>query len=515
MIEVEGHKALVVGAGQSAKEKIRALTDFGAVVTVVAPVISADVVKQGKNIKIERRVYRPGETKGYEIVVAATDNPAVNKQVAHDAARFGAICSVSEDPERGGFVFPQIIKRNSYSVAVCTDGLDIALAAKIKEKIEKSVPEKADEIAALFSKARKELDEEAGTRRRLADMAELESNGKNDEDTTPEESGQDEAESHEQDNGGSGYQVKIDNAAPEEENESEPREEGRVVRVGTLSDRLSQVRADSVISRLEAEGIKCSKVLLECPGTAGMSIKTGTEEESATILNAEDALRSFKIDLAVKRADTVPKSLPDAVEVAACLPRENEKDVLVTKKGTGDNEIETIETDSPSRKAQIEKFLKTGEARLSTEGIQVIINRLKSGETDAAVLAACDLERLMITEDSELDCEYIDVDKSLPPACQGITALETRETGRARDAAAALSDISAMMSFKAESTFMKALGADNNDEIAAYSAINGGRLFMKVMRRIKQRCVYFAGMDAPEKGEQLAEQLADKMKSAF
>ena len=58
MIEVEGHKALVVGAGQSAKDKIRTLTDFGADVTVVAPVISAEVVKQGKNIRIERFAYQ-------------------------------------------------------------------------------------------------------------------------------------------------------------------------------------------------------------------------------------------------------------------------------------------------------------------------------------------------------------------------------------------------------------------------------------------------------------------------
>ena len=39
MIEVKGHKALVVGAGQSAKDKIRALTEFGADVTVVAPIL--------------------------------------------------------------------------------------------------------------------------------------------------------------------------------------------------------------------------------------------------------------------------------------------------------------------------------------------------------------------------------------------------------------------------------------------------------------------------------------------
>ena len=499
MIEVEGHKALVVGAGQSAKEKIRALTDFGADVTVVAPVISADVVKQGKNIRIERRVYRPGETKGYEIVVAATDNPAVNKQVAHDAARFGAICSVAEDPGRGGFIFPQIIKRSSYSVAVCTDGMEDALAEKLIDKIKKAVPEKADEIAALFSKARKELDEDNTSRMRLADIQDSENSESRDahHEQSHDEPGEDASQGlPEADAGEAAYEY----------------EESDVINVGTLSDRLSQVRADIAISRLEAEGYRCAKVLLECPSFDGVErITSNGEEEIATILNAKDALMSRKIDMTVRQASEVPADVPDVLAITACLPRENAKDVLVTKKGTGDNEVEVIETDSPARKAQIEKFLKTGEARISREGIQAIINRLKAGETDAAVLSAADLERLLITEDEELDCEYIDVEKSLPPACQGITVLETRVTGKAHDAALKLADDEAMVSLRAERGFMKETGASPDDETAAYSAMNGGKLFMKVMKKIGRKCVYFAGMEEPGNAEQLARQLADKV----
>lgn len=485
MIEVEGHKALVVGAGQSAKDKIRALTDFGAVVTVVAPVISADVVKQGKNIRIERRVYRPGETKGYEIVVAATDNAAVNKQVAHDAARFGAICSVSGDPGRGGFIFPQIIKRSTYSVAVCADGMDADLAAKLRDKIADAVPEKADEIAALFSKARKKLDDADGVgRTRLADIAARE----NDE---PEYQASDK-----------GQEITADDDTFNEEDKEELRqeEEGEVIRIGALSGRLSQVRADAVISRLEEEGYRCSKVMLECPGAA----------ENTTIMNAGEALENYKIDIGVVDAGRIPEDIPETVSIIACLPREDARDVLVTKKGTGDNEVEVIETDCASRKAQIEKFLRTGEARVSSEGIQVIVNHLKADEADAAVLAASDLERLLMTDDDELDCEYIDVEKSLPPACQGITALMTRNTGKAHDAAAELSDNDAMTSMKAERHFMAVAGISPDDEAAAYSAMNGGMLFMKVMHRAGQKCVYFAGMGDPAAPEDLAEKLAAK-----
>lgn len=499
MIEVEGHKALVVGAGQSAKDKIRALTDFGADVTVVAPVISADVVKQGKNIKIERRVYRPGETKGYEIVVAATDNQAVNKQVAHDAARFGAICSVAGDPERGGFIFPEIIKKKNYSVAVCTEGMDRPLAEKIRERIEKAIPEKSDEIAALFSKARKNMDagvsgDAEGAKTRLADMADEEAASEAAEQVPDDAEGQegfdDESISEETFTESGKHDVPV---------------EGDVIRVGTLPDRLSQARTDSVMLRLESEGYKCRKVLLESAG--------GSEE--ATLCNAEDALLNGEIDMAVRGAGEIPAAIQDTLTIAACLPREDSRDVLVTRKGTGDNEIEVIETDCLSRKAQIEKFLRTGEARVTSEGIQAIINRLKAGETDAAVLAAPDLSRLFFTEDEELDCEYIDIEKSLPAVCQGITALETRVEGNARNAAEALKDKDTMVMIGAERTYMKSLGKGPDDPIAAFSVLNAGRMLMKVMCKIGPRCVYFAGMDDPDNGDQLAEQLADKIKAVM
>ena len=512
MIEVEGHKALVVGAGQSAKDKIRTLTDFGADVTVVAPVISAEVVKQGKNIRIERRVYRPGECRGYEIVVAATDNPAVNKQIAHDAARFGAICSVNDDSSRSGFIFPQVIKRNKYSVAICADSTDDALAVKIKEKIEKSVPEKADEIAALFRKAKNELDHENEEKTRLADISgavEGSVSGPDESETT--ESDQASEENHD------------DISATSEEGASSASgsdevtrvyEEGSVLKVGTLSDRLSQVRADAVIAHLEAKGISCSKVLLRYRGSQTGQPADGEGQEDTTFLGADDALENGVIDIAVRRAEDVTHVLPEKLTIAACLPREDARNMLVTRQGTGNNEIEAIETDDISRKVQIEKFLRTGEARVTSEGIQAVINRLKAGETDAAVLAAADLKKLLFTEDKELDCEYIDIDKSLPPAGQGITVLETRDSGKAFEAAAELSDYDTMILFRSEWYFRRSFSA-SDDIVAALSILNGGQLLMKVMKYNGSDCVYFAGIDKPENGEALAGKLTEKIKKAL
>lgn len=475
MIEVKGHKALVVGAGRSAAGKIRDLTDFGAKVTVVAPVISADVVKQGKNITIERRVYRPGETKGYEIVVAATDNTAVNKQVAHDAARFGAICTVAGDPSRGGFVFPSIIRTDRYSVAVSADGKDKELEERIKEMVKEHLPVKVDEINALIMNAKKEAhadEAEEGAaqetdglkRRRLADMAGI--------------SQEEETVLHEE--------------TPEESVMAVTDEEGSVIKVGALDERYDQILADGVISALTAGGHKCEKAALR-PG----------EEEKA--------LLAGDVDLVVRQGMYLPVELPDQIEIAACLPRDDARDILVTKKGTDKNDIDVIGTSSEAKKAQIERFMSLGEVISIGGSCQDRIELLKRGEYDAIILTAGEVKKLMLVMDSELSFEFIEADKSLPEAGQGITVLETRSTGNAHDAAFALNDKSAMESLTAEREFLKTIGAEKNDEAAAYSMIDGGRIMMKVMRPIAGRCVYFAGTSDEGDGEALGRSLGEKI----
>ena len=491
MIEVKGHKALVVGAGQSAKYKIRALSEFGADVTVVAPVISADVVKQGKNVRIERRVYRPGETKGYEIVVAATDNSAVNKQVAHDAARFGAICTVADDPLRGGFIFPAIIKKDNYSVAISTDGKSPLLAKRLKETIEEALPEKADDMVAVLGSARKSITDTPGTfeehRKRLADLAES--------GAEPEEEKKEET--------------------PEEKSERISNEEGDVIRVGSRESRLAQAQTDSVISLLTAKGYRCEKVLFKTTGDKMLDRPLQEFGGKAVfVTEIEDALLNGDIDIAVHSAKDMPAEIADTLTIAACLPREDARDVLVTRKGTDKNDIEIIGTSSLRRRVQIERFLTGGEIKILRGNVPTRLQKLKDGEFDAIILAAAGLNRLKLTEDSELSYEYIEQEKSLPAAGQGIIAIESRQSGRAHDAAALLNDADAMTSLTAEREFMKVIGAGCHEAVAAYSVLNSGKILMKVMKYIGNKCVYFAGSEDEDKGVELAGVLGSKINDA-
>ena len=96
-IDLDDRSVLVVGAGRVAHEKVRGLLDCGAAVTVVAPEVSPEVA--ALPVEVLRRPYRRSDLDGRYLVVAATDDPAVNTAVFADAEARSLLCNVVDVPE--------------------------------------------------------------------------------------------------------------------------------------------------------------------------------------------------------------------------------------------------------------------------------------------------------------------------------------------------------------------------------------------------------------------------------
>src|SRR5690349_12770582 len=100
---VAGRRVLVVGGGRVAARKVATFADAGALVTVVAPEVVAELEERA-DIAIERRRYQPGDAGGYRLVVTATGDPEVNQAVFDDAESAGTWCNAADDPERCSFI---------------------------------------------------------------------------------------------------------------------------------------------------------------------------------------------------------------------------------------------------------------------------------------------------------------------------------------------------------------------------------------------------------------------------
>lgn len=142
-LDSEKHGAiLVVGGGEIAAAKTEALASVGARVDIVAEEISEAVTllceKHGFDARVDK--YRKKYLKGRNIVVAATDDDAVNQCIAADCRKRGILVNVVDNPPLCDFIFPALIRRGPLQIAVSSSGVSPVLARMVKHAIEKVVP---------------------------------------------------------------------------------------------------------------------------------------------------------------------------------------------------------------------------------------------------------------------------------------------------------------------------------------------------------------------------------------
>lgn len=137
-INLEGKKVQVFGGGNIATRRVSALLEFGALVHVVAPEISGkleELAKQGENLTLDCRPYFPGDLGTAELVIAATNDAAVNDMVYRECRKEGIPVNVASDKEKCDFFFPGIVKEGDITVGVTAGGKDHKKAAQATAKI--------------------------------------------------------------------------------------------------------------------------------------------------------------------------------------------------------------------------------------------------------------------------------------------------------------------------------------------------------------------------------------------
>jgi siroheme synthase-like protein len=141
---VEGRRSLVVGGGSVALAKVRGLHAAGAVETVVAPVIHADIPEG--DVTIVPRPYESSDIDGMRLVVTATDDAVVNHRVFDDAEAKGIWVNAADDPERCTVLLPAVVRRGQVVLTASTSGASPALSSWLRGQLETAF---GDEYAVL------------------------------------------------------------------------------------------------------------------------------------------------------------------------------------------------------------------------------------------------------------------------------------------------------------------------------------------------------------------------------
>jgi uroporphyrin-III C-methyltransferase/precorrin-2 dehydrogenase/sirohydrochlorin ferrochelatase len=140
--DVKGQPCLLVGGGDAALGKASLLIRAGAAVTVVAPDVIADLddMLNSAGGLIHRRKFMIADLDAVTLVVAATDDRELNKEIAIAAQARRLPVNVVDQPAECSFIFPSIVDRSPVLVAVSSSGVLPMLTRLLRARLETLIP---------------------------------------------------------------------------------------------------------------------------------------------------------------------------------------------------------------------------------------------------------------------------------------------------------------------------------------------------------------------------------------
>jgi precorrin-2 dehydrogenase/sirohydrochlorin ferrochelatase len=139
LVGLADRRCVVVGGGEVAQRKVESLLEAGAErVVVISPRLThkLKMLRQANRIEHRPRGYRQGDLEGAFVVIAATGDPDVNRDVWQEAQERRLLINVVDDPHHCNFFVPSVVRRGDLTISISTGGQDPALSARLRQELE-------------------------------------------------------------------------------------------------------------------------------------------------------------------------------------------------------------------------------------------------------------------------------------------------------------------------------------------------------------------------------------------
>ncbi len=265
-------------------------------------------------------------------------------------------------------------------------------------------------------------------------------------------------------------------------------EDRRTLRVGTRTSRLARIQTHLFIQAalakrpdLEFEIVGIETAAERRPNTPIPDLGQGVFVKEIQI-----ALANSEIDFAVHSLKDLPTRLPPGHTLAAVMPRNDPRDVLVSRDGQGLNELPPgarVGTGSVRRAAQVLARRPDLEIVLLRGNVDTRVRKVtgegREIEAEAAVLAAVGLQRLGM---ERVITEYLEPDVMLPAVGQGSIGIECLESNTEACVVAALTEEREQrIAAEAERAFLAAVGGFCRTPLASYATVAGDVLSVEAL----------------------------------
>ena len=158
-LDIRDRRCLVVGGGAVGTRKVHTLLQCGADVTVISPQATAELsaLAEAGDIALQKREYSSADLEGIFLVIGATDDETLNRQVSADAQSRNLLCNIADRPAVCNFILPSIVHRGDLVITISTSGKSPALAKKLRKTLERQFGSEYADLLNLMGAIRKKL----------------------------------------------------------------------------------------------------------------------------------------------------------------------------------------------------------------------------------------------------------------------------------------------------------------------------------------------------------------------
>ncbi len=252
-----------------------------------------------------------------------------------------------------------------------------------------------------------------------------------------------------------------------------------LLRIGTRGSPLALAQSRIVRARLAGTlGVQEGDIELLIIRTSGDTIQDRplAEEGGKGLFTKEieEALIERKVDLAVHSTKDMPTFSQPGLMLAACLEREDPRDVFISRKAKSIQELPrgaTLGTASLRRQAIAKRLRPDLNVTPLRGNVETRLRKLEEGHVDATLLALAGLKRLGLADRAT---KIMHVNEFLPAVGQGAIGIEAREDDtRVRDMLARIDHADTSTAVRCERAFLAELDGSCKTPIAGHATVSG------------------------------------------
>lgn len=253
-------------------------------------------------------------------------------------------------------------------------------------------------------------------------------------------------------------------------------------RRSTLAMAQSQMVADAVAA---ASGRPVELVPIVSEGDVNRASLSQLGGRGVFANGLREALAADRCDFLVHSLKDLPTAQPEGLVIAATPPREDARDVVVTRDGAPLGSLAAgarVGTGSPRRIAQARRHNPRLDIRDIRGNVDSRLGRVRDGELDAVILAAAGISRLG-GDLGGLHAEALGLAEWPTAPGQGSLAIETRDDIDPEILAALvqLDDEDTRVAITAERTVLSALDAGCSAPVGTHAALADGDLRLRAV----------------------------------